>query len=146
MMNTHAFPSTKISLSTWGVLIIAIALSASGQLFMKVSAQYLTSWGQFIDHLLQWNLAENEQSMLIWLVLGVSSYFSSMILLMYVLSFLKLSRVYPLLSFAYVLVYFGAVFWPKIDEDISFTKTIGVVIIIIGVAIVSIPSKRQTSK
>ena len=136
----------KVTLVTWGVLFSAIMLTATGQLFMKVSTQYLTSWSQLIDQLLLWELAPAEQSMLIWFVLGIGSYFSSMLLWMYVLSFLKLSRAYPLLSFAYVLVYFGAVFWPKIGESFSLEKSIGVLIIIIGVIIVSIPSKKQPQK
>ena len=139
---TTPVAQTKISPATWGILITAIMLTAIGQLFMKVSTQYLTTWAQFTDQLLIWQLAPAEQSMLIWFVLGVSSYFSSMILWMYVLSFLKLSRAYPLLSFAYVLVYLGAVFWPKIGESFSFEKSVGVLIIIIGVIIVSIPSKK----
>ncbi|PWQ96993.1 4-amino-4-deoxy-L-arabinose-phospho-UDP flippase [Leucothrix arctica] len=143
-MQSYATPVThsKVSPATWGLLITAVMLTAIGQLFMKVSTQYLTTWAQFTDQLLIWQLAPAEQSMLIWFVLGVSSYFGSMILWMYVLSFLKLSRAYPLLSFAYVLVYLGAVFWPKIGESFSLEKSVGVFIIILGVIIVSIPSKK----
>ena len=77
---------------------------------------------------------------------GIINWLPEMLLWMYVLSFLKLSRAYPLLSFAYVLVYLGAVFWPKIGESFSLEKSIGVLIIIIGVIIVSIPSKKQPQK
>ena len=145
-MQSYTTPVTqsKVSPATWGLLITAVMLTAIGQLFMKVSTQYLTTWAQFTDQLLTWQLAPAEQSMLIWFVLGVSSYFGSMVLWMYVLSFVKLSRAYPLLSFAYVLVYLGAVFWPKIGESFSFEKSVGVFIIILGVIIVSIPSKKTT--
>jgi undecaprenyl phosphate-alpha-L-ara4N flippase subunit ArnF len=142
----HELHSPRVSAVTWGVLVISIMLTALGQLFMKVSTQYLTSWGQFTDQLLSWELAPTEQSMLIWFVLGVGSYFSSMLLWIYVLSFLKLSRIYPLLSFAYILVYLGAVFWPKIGEEFSVEKNIGVLIIIVGVIVVSIPSKKAHLK
>lgn len=136
----------KASLMTWGLLITSILLTATGQLFMKVSTQYLTTWGQFFDQLLAWQLAPSEQSMLMWFLLGVGSYFTSMLLWMYVLSFIKLSRIYPLLGCAYVLVYLGAVLWTKIDETVSLEKNIGIFIIIVGVIIVSIPSKKQPLK
>ena len=97
-------PTPKVPIMIWGVLVASILLTAIGQLFMKVSTQYLTSWEQFLDQLLLWQLAPAEQSMLIWCVLGVGSYFTSMLLWIYVLSFLKLSRIYPLLGAAYVLV------------------------------------------
>ena len=138
----HTLNRPRVSLVTWGILVIAIMLTASGQLFMKVSTQYLTSWGQLAEQLFSWQLAADEQSMLIWFVLGIASYFSSMLLWMYVLSFVKLSKAYPLLSIAYVLVYLGAVFWPKINEEFSAEKSLGVLIIIIGVTIVSLPSKK----
>jgi len=131
---------------TWGVLALSIVLTAIGQLFMKVSAQYLTSWEQLRDHLFFWQLAADERSFVLWLTLGISSYFCSMLLLIYVLSFLKLSRIYPLLSIAYVLVYLGAVLWPRIGEEFSYEKNIGVFIIIVGVIVVSIPSKKVLSK
>lgn len=139
-------PIQKVSPMTWGILAASILLTAIGQLFMKVSTQYLTSWAQFVDQLLLWQLAPDEQSMLIWFVLGVGSYFTSMLLWIYVLSFLKLSRIYPLLGCAYVLVYLGAVLWPKIDEQFSLEKNIGILVIIIGVIIVSIPSKTKPLK
>ena len=136
----------KPTLSTWGILALSIVLTALGQLFMKVSAQYLTSWEQVRDYLFFWQLAADERSFVIWLALGLMSYFCSMLLLIYVLSFLKLSRIYPLLSIAYVLVYLGAVLWPRIDEDVSLEKNIGVIIIIIGGIVVSIPSKKALPK
>jgi len=139
-------PIPKTSIMTWAVLVASILLTTIGQLFMKVSTQYLTSWEQFVDQLLHWQLAPAEQSMLIWFVLGIGSYFTSMLLWIYVLSFLKLSRIYPLLGCAYVLVYLGAVLWPKIDEQFSVEKNIGILVIIIGVIIVSIPSKAKPTK
>ncbi len=138
--------SSKASWKIWAILVISILLTAAGQLFMKASTQYLTSWQQFVDQLLLLQLAPAEQSMVMWFTLGIVSYFTSMLLWMYVLSFLKLSRIYPLLGCAYVLVYLGAVLWPRLGEQPSIEKNIGIFIIIIGVIIVSIPSKNKSLK
>jgi undecaprenyl phosphate-alpha-L-ara4N flippase subunit ArnF len=132
-----------VSLRTWLILLSAIVLTAVGQIFMKLSAVQLTSWSELLHNLHQWQLTNAEIAGLLDFSIGISCYFASMLLWMYVLSFLKLSRAYPLLSLAYVLVYLGAVFWPGLGEDFSMEKNVGILIIMVGVVIVSLPSKPK---
>ncbi|MCL4170601.1 UNVERIFIED_CONTAM: hypothetical protein GTU68_020674 [Idotea baltica] len=83
---------------------------------------------------------------MVCLGLGVGSYFVSTFLWLYVLAYLKLSRAYPLLSVAYILVYLAAIMIPILNETASWEKNLGIVIIIIGVFIVSLPSEAIQDK
>lgn len=133
-----------ISVRTWLILLAAIVLTAIGQIFMKLSAVQLSSWAELFQSLYAWQLSTEEARGLIDFSIGITCYFASMLLWMYVLSFLKLSRAYPMLSLAYVFVYLGAVYWPGLNEHFSAEKNLGVLIIIVGVIIVSLPSKPST--
>lgn len=133
-----------ISARTWLILLAAIVLTAVGQIFMKLSAVQLNSWSELFQHIYTWQLSSDEVTGLINFSIGITCYFASMLLWIYVLSFLKLSRAYPLLSLAYIFVYLGAVYWPGLEERFSAEKNLGVLIIIIGVIIVSLPSKPST--
>lgn len=130
-----------VSLRTWLILLLAIVLTATGQIFMKLSSVLLTDWRELLQNFYQWQLTSDQFSGLLDFSIGITCYFASMLLWIYVLSFLKLSRAYPLLSLAYVLVYLAAVFWPGLNEQISAEKNIGILIIVVGVIIVSLPSK-----
>lgn len=142
--------TSAVPVRTWLILLLSIILTAFGQIFMKLSAVNLTNWGELQLQLHQPTLTSTEVDGLQYLALGVSSYFLSMLLWVYVLSFLKLSRAYPLLSLAYVLVYLGAIFWPGLNEQVSAEKNLGILIIMVGVFIVSLPSnakiRRTTSQ
>lgn len=49
----------------------------------------------------------------------------------------ELSMAYPMLSTSYALVYIGAATWPRLNETISMTRTIGIILIFLGVLIVA---------
>jgi len=133
-----------ISARTWLILLLAIILTAIGQIFMKLSAVQLSAWGELVQSIYAWQLSSEDIRGLLDFSVGITCYFLSMLLWIYVLSFLKLSRAYPLLSLAYVFVYLGAVFWPGLNEDFSMQKNLGILIIIVGVIIVSLPSKPNS--
>lgn len=135
--------SGRIKLTSWLILSVAILLTAVGQLFMKHSTRYLSGWDELWQQVTEYSLTDSNQTALLWFSMGMLSYFVSMLMWIYVLSFLKLSKAYPLLSIAYVLVYLGAVWLPQFDETMSSQKSIGVAIIIIGVVIVSLPGSRE---
>lgn len=112
------------------VLIAAsIALSAMAQLFMKAGMLEIHGL-QRIDIGLLW-------PSFIWITVGLGSYAISMLLWMGALTKYELSFAYPLLSMSYVLVYIGAVSWPRLNEDLSLWKTAGIVLIVIGVFLVA---------
>ncbi|WP_022950257.1 4-amino-4-deoxy-L-arabinose-phospho-UDP flippase subunit F [Leucothrix mucor] len=133
----------RIKPRSWIILGVAILLTAVGQLFMKLSTQYLSGWSELWQQLTEYSLTSGNQTALLWFSLGILSYFVSMLMWVYVLSFLKLSKAYPLFSIAYVLVYVGAVCLPQFNETTNLQKNIGILIIIIGVVIVSLPSSRE---
>lgn len=68
-------------------------------------------------------------------MLGIISYGLSFLLWIKVLSKVELSYAYPMVSIGYILIMFFSYFIFK--ENISFTRLIGVIFIIIGVIFVS---------
>jgi undecaprenyl phosphate-alpha-L-ara4N flippase subunit ArnF len=66
-----------------------------------------------------------------------------MILWIGVLSRLPLSAAYPLLSISYVLVYLVATSFPAWGELASGRRTAGILLIMLGVGLVSLPARRS---
>ncbi|ELN2735758.1 TPA: 4-amino-4-deoxy-L-arabinose-phospho-UDP flippase [Pluralibacter gergoviae] len=56
---------------------------------------------------------------------------------------LPLSKVYPLLSLSYVLVWFAAMMLPWLNERFSPEKLIGVAAIVTGLVLICLPDKRR---
>ena len=54
----------------------------------------------------------------------------------------RLSYAYPLLASSYVLVYIGATSWPTLAEPATPQRTIGTLLILAGVALVSLTGER----
>jgi len=54
-----------------------------------------------------------------------------------------LSYAYPLLGLAYVLVYAGATLWPRLAEPASLLRTGGTLLILAGVALVTVADRRS---
>ncbi len=71
------------------------------------------------------------------IILGLAAYGMSMLLWMMALANYELSFAYPMLSTSYILVYLGAVLLPQLDETVSTAKTIGIILIVIGVIFVT---------
>lgn len=68
---------------------------------------------------------------------GLVLYAASFLCWLRAITELSLSFAYPLLSLSYVLVYFGAVYWPGLGETGSWLRLFGIALIIAGVAAVS---------
>jgi undecaprenyl phosphate-alpha-L-ara4N flippase subunit ArnF len=68
---------------------------------------------------------------------GLAAYGISMLLWMMALANYELSFAYPMLSMSYILVYLGAVLLPQLNETVSAAKTIGIILIVIGVIFVT---------
>lgn len=88
------------------------------------------------DASLLYLLSENTD-VLLWLVIGLSCYGLSMLSWLFALAKYELSFAYPFLGITYVLVYLGAVFWPQIGEQLSWQRSLGIVLILIGVVFVN---------
>jgi undecaprenyl phosphate-alpha-L-ara4N flippase subunit ArnF len=126
-----------------GMFLVAwsIVLSASAQLLMKAGMLEFKSIAAFVNPM----RAVQEISPLIhaltWVVAGLLLYIASLIFWVTALARYELSLAYPLLSLSYVLVYIGAIVWPRLNETISFPKTIGIALILCGVILVT---RRKT--
>lgn len=118
------------------LLFLSIVLSACAQLAMKASMIQL----QTVDHndiaaLLQ--IIIEDRLVIGWLFAGLTCYALSMLSWMFALIKYELSFAYPFLGITYILVYLGAVFWPRIGEQLSWQRTAGIILILIGVVFVN---------
>lgn len=69
------------------------------------------------------------------LICGVGFYGIAMISWVFALKRYDLSFAYPMLSLGYLLVYVGAYLWPELGEDLTWNKTIGLILVTLGVTI-----------
>ncbi|MEM7258863.1 MAG: hypothetical protein AAF404_15920 [Pseudomonadota bacterium] len=99
-------------------LLISITGGALAQLSMKAGVQSM-------DSVLPNTL----------LIFGIGCYAVAMLSWIYALKKYDLGFAYPLLSIGYLLVYIGAFFWPGLEEELSWNKTIGLSLVILGVTI-----------
>jgi undecaprenyl phosphate-alpha-L-ara4N flippase subunit ArnF len=114
-----------------GVLLIisSILLGSAAQLLLKIGI----------------NLLPAELSLSIpfpvtaalWIVSGLACYGLSLMLWMMALSRYELSFAYPMLSLSYILVYLGAMAIPQLHETFSVSKTLGILLIVLGVILVT---------
>ena len=127
-----------------GVRAFLMALTSAGlvsiaQLCLKLGMSQLPEFGAAMD----WRAVAIVP--LLWLALGLACYACSMILWILVLARLPLSVAYPLLSISYVMVYLVATSMPAWDEVATARRSAGIVFIVLGVALVSWPSKSPSS-
>ncbi len=78
-----------------------------------------------------------------FLLFGLSCYALAMVAWIKALKKYDLSFAYPLLSLGYVLVYAGAFYWPGLEETITWNKTIGLSLIVLGVTISAYNKKNS---
>ncbi|GKW14195.1 putative 4-amino-4-deoxy-L-arabinose-phosphoundecaprenol flippase subunit ArnF [Pectobacterium carotovorum subsp. carotovorum] len=114
--------------------IISIVLASTAQVLMKSGMLALPSisfayWPSLSSLVAGWPAAV--------VLTGVICYGLSMGGWFMVLRYLPLSRAYPLISLSYAVVYLAAVFLPWLNEPMSLRKTLGVLIILLGVWLVS---------
>jgi undecaprenyl phosphate-alpha-L-ara4N flippase subunit ArnF len=117
----------------------SIVLTAAGQLGMKAGMRALADLDTppGLENVLFTQVT-------LWTAAGLCCYCLSMLAWLTVLSRYPLSLMYPLLSLSYVLVYLGATHWSMLMEPASMTRSVGTVLIALGVAMVSM-SGRPTS-
>lgn len=121
----------------WMLVATSIVLSAIGQLCMKVGMQTLAGAGLSLEsESLQLGIPA-----MLWTGIGLAAYGASMVVWLGVLTRLALSYAYPLLSVSYILVYFGATHWARIGESTTPARTIGTLLIAVGVGLVCLKTK-----
>jgi undecaprenyl phosphate-alpha-L-ara4N flippase subunit ArnF len=129
---SHDAPQLRATL----LLISSIVLSACGQIFMKLGMLDLheispPNGDSYLSGILSIIPA------LTWIGIGIGSYGISLLAWLGVLARYELSFAYPMLSMSYVLVYLVAVTWHRLGETTSPLKTVGILLIIIGVILIT---------
>ncbi len=120
-------------------LIFSVVGGALGQLLMKAGLQEINTTS--ITALLS-GLRTEPGSALI-LLCGLTFYAVAMPAWIIALKRFELSVAYPLISLGYLIVYIGAYYWPGMNESITWQKTIGLSLIVVGVALASRASKSD---
>jgi len=106
----------------------SIVLSALGQLGMKAG-------------MLELHRATTLEPAVLWTVAGLACCGVSFLAWLAVLVRYRLSYAYPLLGLSYVLVYVGATQWPRLMEPGTPLRTVGTLLIVAGVVLVSLRDK-----
>ena len=112
----------------------SIVLSAAGQLAMKVGMRELHRVGTGAFTSADWVAAGPA---LLWTIVGVAAYGVSMLAWLLVLARYPLSYAYPFLGASYVLVYAVATQWHALGEPSSPLRTLGTLLVVAGVVLVS---------
>lgn len=95
----------------------------------------LKSWSQYM-------LSLEFLYVLLWVSSGLVCYGIALLAWMRVLAHMELSIAYPILSLGYILVYLGAAYWPRLAEPANDYKTLGTLLIIFGVILITSGKKR----
>jgi len=127
------------------LLFSSIILSAAAQLLMKAGLLAFQLSGLSTDNGL-WFLVDGllaNQHILLWLGGGIICYGLSMLAWLLALTRYQISYAYPMLGLSYVLVYLGAVYWHRIGESFSTTRSVGILLVLLGVVLVNIKPAVQ---
>lgn len=108
----------------------SVLLSAAAQLLMKAGMVQLAAFGGVASLASAANVGA-------WVVAGLLCYVGSMLTWLIALSRYDLSIAYPTLSASYVLVYVVAGWLPFFREDLSGQKTVGILLIVAGIGLVT---------
>ena len=127
---------TAVARRGYALALGSLALASAAQLLLKLGMARLPPLAALLDPAL-------------WLTLdplgvagtaaGVACYGLSMVIWINVLTLLPLAVPYPLLSLSYVIVYLVATQVPAWGEAASDRRTAGILLIMLGVALVSRP-------
>ena len=132
---------TSTRLPGLALLAASIVLSAVGQLCMKAGMQALHGIVGVSAYTLTLDTVTTLRVPIVWTAAGLLAYGSSLLCWLAVLVRYPLSFAYPLLSLSYVLVYVGATHWTLLAEQASSSRTLGTLLILVGVSVVSLSER-----
>lgn len=118
--------------------LASVALVSSAQLGMRWS---MTRLPQPPDWLAALSAGTLDFRALATLLAGVLAYILSLLCWMGALRDLPLGRAYSLLSISYALVYLGAALLPGFHESLTLSKTLGVLLVVLGVLTINSPRR-----
>ncbi|MBN1186786.1 MAG: EamA family transporter [Bacteroidales bacterium] len=109
--------------------LISIILGAVAQYLFKIGVTTVSNNSRGVAQVIKYGIINPH------LLSGMICYGFSFILWFYVLSKMELSKAYPLVSLGYIFTLFlGYLF---LNEAITYTKIIGISLIVIGVVVLS---------
>ncbi len=126
------------------LLISSIVLSAAAQLLMKAGLLDIRLLNIGSGSVSALGIVLQNKLILLWLLSGFTCYGLSMLAWLLALTRYQISYAYPMLGLSYILVYLGAVYWDKIGEVLSYERSLGILLILIGVALVNIKTRPAT--
>lgn len=118
-------------------LVFSVVGGAMGQLLMKAGLQGVPT--DSVQAVISGFLSAPASALM--LIGGLTFYAAAMPAWIIALKRFELSFAYPLISLGYLIVYVGAFYWPGMQESITWQKTIGLSLIVVGVALAA-----QTTK
>lgn len=127
-----------------GLVLLSVVLTSCAQLLFRFSMQDLPLLESLSSGGFAGAFSVMTGSGLLMLALGITLYAISMLSWIFALSRFDVSLAYPMLSISYVLVYVGAIALPGLNETASTIKLIGIAIIVLGVALISLGEKRSS--
>jgi multidrug transporter EmrE-like cation transporter len=121
-MNIKIFP----------LLLLGVLFNALAQLLLKEGMSRIGYFAFSFENLIPISaqVATN-----VFILLGLLSYVGSLVLWLLVLSRVPVSYAYPMLSIGYIINLVAAHYW--FQEEVSFNKVMGILIIIGGVYLLS---------
>jgi drug/metabolite transporter (DMT)-like permease len=116
-------------LVTFSLLLVAMALTVTGEVLLKVGMNRIGDQFALTPRMLAHAFSH-------WQVFcGFVLIFSGSLFWLYVISRFDLSYAYPLLAFNYVLILIPS--WVLLGERVTMNKVIGSLIIVLGVIVVT---------
>lgn len=126
----------------WAWLTVSVLLVSFAQLALKYAMQQLppdSGFSVYMELLRPANIVSVDLPV----VLGIIAYLLSVICWLGTLARLPLSMAYPVLAISYLFVYGGAIVLPWFEEVVSATRLTGIVLVIAGVWLVSLPGPGE---
>ncbi len=120
----------------------SVVLVSAAQLGMRWSMSRLPSPEQLFHFP---NISAIDSTAVVVICLATGAYALSMLLWLLALRNLPLSRAYSLLSISYVLVYLLAAGLPLFHETFTVSKTVGVILIVMGVLTINLRRISRSS-
>lgn len=112
----------------WALLISGVLMSAGGGFFLKVGAVQ-------IDHSTDLESIFYQVVFNLPIIIGVMMYFFPVMIWIFLLKKIELSFLQPLFSLTYAVTPILATLF--LNENVSFTRWLGILIIIIGVIVIA---------
>jgi undecaprenyl phosphate-alpha-L-ara4N flippase subunit ArnF len=121
---------TPVGNRGYGLAAASVGLTTMAQLAMKWGMSHLPGWQGHWSWLAFW---QEGSGALVLVALGIFAYLLSMFCWLHALSYLPLSKAYPLLSLSYALVFVATLCLPWFDEPFALSQLLGVGLITFGV-------------